>query len=211
VTTVEESRSREDLGSPLAGTQYERDRADRGKGLLIGSDVHQASWWNSTHKPLRRSVFRLSLAEREEISRVISAKDAFAIIAERIGRQTSTLSPEVAANGGRGEYRASCRAARSEFGAPRRRNSRSLPGSKKKRGHASTNGGDCSKIAATLRGDFPDDPEMWISHEATYHALFLREWCAFPADSHRLLRTGRPRRRARRGTKHEQLGRTQAW
>jgi IS30 family transposase len=47
---------------------------------------------------------------------------------------------------------------------------------------------------------------MWISHEAIYQALFVRERCVFPADAHRLLRTGRPRRRAQRGTKHERRG-----
>ena len=72
-------------------------------------------------KPPSRSAFRLSLAEREEISRGISSKETFAVIAGRIGRSTSTVSREVAANGGRGEYRA-CRSDRAA-----RTRCRSLP------------------------------------------------------------------------------------
>jgi IS30 family transposase len=54
----------------------------------------------------KRSELRLSLAEREEISRGIHAHGTFAVIAARIGRVTSTVSREVARNGGRSRYRA---------------------------------------------------------------------------------------------------------
>ena len=53
-----------------------------------------------------RSPLRLSLAEREEISRGLAAGDSLRAIAGRLGRAPSTVSREVARNGGRGRYRA---------------------------------------------------------------------------------------------------------
>ena len=55
-----------------------------------------------------RSALRLSLAEREELSRGLVAGDSLRRIATRLGRAASTISREVAWNGPRSEYRA-CR------------------------------------------------------------------------------------------------------
>src|SRR5262245_29462492 len=49
---------------------------------------------------------RLSLAEREEISRGLHGGQSFTAIAKVIGRTTSTVSREVNLNGGRDGYRA---------------------------------------------------------------------------------------------------------
>jgi transposase, IS30 family len=49
---------------------------------------------------------RLSLADREEISIGLHAGQSFTVIASRLGKAVSTVSREVAANGGREEYRA---------------------------------------------------------------------------------------------------------
>src|SRR5882724_10397419 len=49
---------------------------------------------------------RLSLQEREEISVGLGRGDSFTAIAARLDRSTSTVSREVNANGGRGDYRA---------------------------------------------------------------------------------------------------------
>src|SRR5215203_1665812 len=53
-----------------------------------------------------RSAWRLSAAEREEISRGLSAGASLRSIAAGLGRSPSTVSREVAANGGRRRYRA---------------------------------------------------------------------------------------------------------
>jgi len=71
--------------------------------------------------PTEWSDARLSLVEREEISRGIAGGESLRHIAERLGRAPSTVSREVAANGGRLAYRA-CDAhtlARLGPGAPR--------------------------------------------------------------------------------------------
>ena len=53
-----------------------------------------------------RSVRHLSLVEREEISRGVAASESLRVLARRFGRAPSTLSREVARNGGRHRYRA---------------------------------------------------------------------------------------------------------
>ena len=53
-----------------------------------------------------RSRLRLSLAEREEISIGLRTKESMCAIAGRLGRSPSTISREVAGNGGRRRYRA---------------------------------------------------------------------------------------------------------
>jgi DNA-binding CsgD family transcriptional regulator len=58
-----------------------------------------------------RSPLRLSLAEREEISRGVATGESLRVIARGLGRTPSTVSREVARNGGRASYRA-CRADR---------------------------------------------------------------------------------------------------
>src|ERR1700749_3656112 len=54
----------------------------------------------------RRSPGRLSLLEREEISRGLAAGLSLRTIAAGLGRAASTVSREVAGHGGRGGYRA---------------------------------------------------------------------------------------------------------
>jgi len=73
----------------------------------------------------RRSELRLSLAEREEISRGLVSGDSCRSIARRLGRAPSTVSREISRNGGRGRYRA-CEAERIAFTRARRPKSTKL-------------------------------------------------------------------------------------
>ena len=58
-------------------------------------------------KPRRqRSPRRLSVSDREELSRGLVAGESLRRIAGRLGRAPSTISREVAWSGSRGEYRA---------------------------------------------------------------------------------------------------------
>jgi hypothetical protein len=57
--------------------------------------------------PRCRSPRRLSVEEREEISRGLAAGMSLRAIAVQSGRAVSTISREVAVNGGRSRYRAS--------------------------------------------------------------------------------------------------------
>ena len=51
-----------------------------------------------------------------------------------------------------------------------------------------------------LRLDFPDEPEMWVSHETIYRALYVQGRGALSRELVRCLRTGRALRKPRRRT-----------
>ena len=55
---------------------------------------------------ISRSALRLSVEEREEISRGLTSGTSCQVIAARLNRAASTISRDVAANGGRQRYRA---------------------------------------------------------------------------------------------------------
>ncbi|OBF99038.1 transposase [Mycobacterium sp. 852002-51152_SCH6134967] len=52
------------------------------------------------------------------------------------------------------------------------------------------------QIALRLRVDFPDEPEMWVSHEAIYQALYVQGRGALRRELHQCLRTKRAIRRS---------------
>ena len=64
------------------------------------------SWGGVAPRVRCRSVCHLSVTEREEISRGLAAGESLRCIAGRLGRAPSTISRELARNGGRRAYRA---------------------------------------------------------------------------------------------------------
>jgi IS30 family transposase len=80
-------------------------------GLRVGrheSTIRELVRMTGGVRPARRHRARgqLVAAEREEISRGLAAGDSLRVIAVRLGRAPSTVSREVARNGGRRGYRA---------------------------------------------------------------------------------------------------------
>ncbi len=82
---------------------------------LIGRDLGRSagsirafveSWGGVRPAPRRRSLRHLSFDEREKISRGVAAGDWLRSIGAGLGRAPSTISRELAANGGRDRYRA---------------------------------------------------------------------------------------------------------
>ncbi len=54
------------------------------------------------------------------------------------------------------------------------------------------------QIASRLRCDFADDPEMWVSHEAIYQAIYVQGRGSLRCDLHKCLRSGRALRKSQR-------------
>jgi transposase, IS30 family len=140
----------------------------------------------------------LSLAEREEISRGLVAGCSFTAIAAGLGRALSTVSREVAANGGRARYRAWVAQRRAHERA-RRPKPGKLATCPRLRGvvvEMLEQLWSPQQITRRLRAEFPDDPEMWVSHETIYQSLFVQGRGELRRELTRCLRTGRTRRRS---------------
>jgi IS30 family transposase len=140
----------------------------------------------------------LSLGEREEISRGLAAGLSLRSIAAGLGRAPSTISREVAAQGGQGGYRAAP-ADQLAWARARRRKAcklatrpalRAIVVEKLKQEQWSP-----QQIAGWLKTTYPDDPEMQVSHETIYRTLFIQSRGALRRELTAYLRTGRVIRR----------------
>ncbi len=148
--------------------------------------------------PLRlRSSRHLSLTEREEISRGIAAGEPLAVIAGRLGRAGSTVSRELARNGGRVGYRAH-RADRVAWQRARRPQSSKLATNELLRAEVEdklTVRWSPQQISGWLKHTYPDDQEMWVSHETIYLTLFIQARGGLKRELTQYLRTRRANRR----------------
>jgi IS30 family transposase len=146
-----------------------------------------------------RSPLRLSLAEREEISRGVAAGESLRSIARRLGRSPSTVSREVAGNGGARRYRAvvADRAALKRARRPKpaklavQAELCALVESKLELRWSP------QQISGWLSETFPDRPEMQVSHETIYLSLFVQSRGALRKELTRYLRRGQATRRPR--------------
>jgi IS30 family transposase len=141
---------------------------------------------------------RLSLSEREEIRAGLERDDTYTAIARKIGRAVSSVSREVAANGGRQEYRAwkAHRRAAEEARRPKKPKLAHRPLAKQVTEWLEE-WWSPEEISACLRMEFPDDPMMWVSHETIYQSLFVQGRGELRRELSRCLRTGRAQRRPR--------------
>jgi IS30 family transposase len=60
------------------------------------------------------------------------------------------------------------------------------------------------QISRRLRTDFPDNPEMWVSHETIYRSLYVQGKGELKRELTRCLRTGRAVRKPRRRDRQRQ-------
>jgi IS30 family transposase len=147
--------------------------------------------------PRRRAAGRLTMAEREEISRGLAAGHSLHAIAMVLGRAPSTVSREVAVNGGPRRYRAARadRAAWTRAARPKVCKLATLPGLRDKVEEKLQRRWSPQQIAGWLKLTLPTSPEMQVSHETIYRTLFVQSRGALRRELTRYLRTGRVIRR----------------
>jgi IS30 family transposase len=173
---------------------------------LIGAQVgrHHRTVWGHISRLRRppprepvRSRLRLSLGEREEISRGLAGGEPLRVIARRLGRSASTVSREVAANGGRRRYRAwgADKAALVRMRRPKRSKLAACPRLRAVVEAKLELRWSPQQISGWLVETFPEDPEMRVSHETIYVSLFVQSRGALRKELSRYLRSGRTTRR----------------
>jgi IS30 family transposase len=174
----------------------------------IGKEIGRAhrTVWNEIARLRRpaapervRSPSRLSLAEREEVSRGLAGGESRRSIARRLGRSPSTISREVLRNGGVRRYRA-CRADTNALRQGRRPKPAKLATCGRLRAVVEAKlevRWSPQQISGWLVEEFPDDPEMRVSHETIYVSLFVQSRGALRKELTRYLRSGHTTRRPR--------------
>jgi len=156
----------------------------------------------------------LSLAEREEIAAGAAAGEGVRAIAARLGRAPSTVSRELRRNSspvkGRRRYRAVAAQARAEERARRPKPAKlaACGGLRDWVQEKLEKNWSPEQISRRLPAGFPDCPEMRVSHETIYQALYVQGRGALRRELAVHLRTGRSLRKPRR-TEGERRGRLQ--
>ena len=146
-----------------------------------------------------RSPLRLSLAEREEISRGLVAGESMRSIASRLGRSPSTVSREVRRHGGARHYRAVSADHRALRSAKRPKRCKLAMNARLRAVVEAKLELEWSpqQISGWLGEEFPNDPEMRVSHETIYLSLFVQARGALRKELAHHLRTRRSNRRPR--------------
>jgi IS30 family transposase len=138
----------------------------------------------------------LCAQEREIISRELGRESSARSIGKLLGRHHSTIAREIERNGGAAEYRAV--AAQERYDQYKvRPKERKLAASS--RLHDAVNEGleqkwSPEQISARLDEEYPDDPEMKVSHETIYQTLYLQAKGELRTELKLALRQGRARR-----------------
>ncbi|GJG89467.1 IS30 family transposase [Gemmatimonadetes bacterium T265] len=181
--------------------RWRRGESFRAIGRHFGTHLHAvrrfvARTGGCRRPPPRRAEGVLTAAEREEVSRGLAAGESYRQVAARLGRAHTTISREVARNGGPTQYRAGAADA-----AAWRRAERPKPALLATRPvlRAVVEAKlalrwSPQQIAAWLRQAYPEGPEMRVSHETIYLSLFVQPRGALRRELARYLRTGRAMR-----------------
>jgi IS30 family transposase len=177
-------------------------------GRALGRPERTVRRWLQKHGGFapaarRRSPRVLTLAEREEISRGLSAQRSLHQIAAQLGRAPSSISREVARHGGRSHYRA-LQAEHQAWQRARRPKACLL----------SRHPQLCALVAQKLQHNwspqqisgwlskaFAQDHSMRVSHETIYRSLFIQSRGALKKELLGHLRTRRTMRQNRNATR----------
>ena len=160
-------------------------------------------------RSISTSTVYLSAPDREAIAVGLARNESLTTIAAGLGRALSTISREVARNGGRDGYQA-WRATHRAVKHAKRPKPEKLAGNPALRAavifmleqHWSP-----EQISARLKLEFPDDEEMRVSHETLYQSLYVQGRGALRKELVSSLRTGRAHRKPHDRTTTGRTGR----
>jgi IS30 family transposase len=181
-----------------AGANWKKVATEIGRPL---STVMLYAWSTGGVQPRTRcrSSRQLTFADREEISRGLAEGLSLRAIAALIGRPASTVSREVARNGGRYRYRAYA-AEWAMWDRALRPKICKLAATPRLRAIVEEKLADDwspEQISRWLRRVFADDPEMQVSHETIYLSLFVQARGALRKELTAHLRSKRKIRRGK--------------
>lgn len=149
----------------------------------------------------KRSRFALTLAEREEISRGLVAGLSMRAIGKALGRAASTISREIARNGGRKSYRATTADKRAWDQALRPKPCKLVLNGRLRRAVVIKLKRYWSpqQIAGWLKRRYPGNEAMHVSHETLYLSLYVQTRGALKKELIQYLRARRTIRQSRYG------------
>lgn len=149
-----------------------------------------------------RSRLSLTISEREDVSRGLSAGLSMRTIAAQLGRSPSTVSREIARNGGYDDYRASIaeQAAWDRAQRPKRcklacNKLLSQIVAKKLQSQWSP-----QQVAGWLKREYSGNEDRHVSHETIYKTLFIQSRGALKKELQQCLRSKRVMRRGKTAT-----------
>jgi transposase, IS30 family len=183
-------------------------------GERVGVSRAKALWWFRNRGGVVPSIAvessgrSLSYIEREDIAAYRATGLGVRAIGRELGRSPSTISRELRrvqhrlapTDRHRPVYRASTAQADADRRARRPKQAKlatGLPLRREVQDRLVKNHSP-EQIARRLREDFPDGPEMWVSHETIYRSLYVQSRGGLKRELVEHLRTGRALRKPRR-------------
>lgn len=173
-------------------------------GLALGKARTSVSYILRRHggfpPPVRKRAPRaLTLAEREEISRGLSAGHSMRDIARALHRAPSTISREIARNGGQHHYRATRADEKAWERSRRPKLCRLAQNGKLRYLVANKLALDWSpeQVSGWLKRMYPDDEALHVSHETIYKSIFVQARGVLKKELQKHLRTQRTFRQSR--------------
>ena len=164
---------------------------------MVGLMVRDGRFLTGLADPWQPRPGRLTVLEREQVLLGLAGGESMSAIARKLGRSPSTVTREVAANGGREGYRAWAAHQRARTQVRRPKPFKLAGGPLLVEvSQRLTQLWSPQEIAGRLRLDFPDDPGMRVSHETIYQSLFVQGRGELRRELARCLRSGRTTRRS---------------
>lgn len=152
--------------------------------------------------------WRLSSAEREEVSRGLAQGTGLSAIARRLGRAPSTVTREVRYNSGKSGYRAFSAGNRAHARAASRNQGKSrLTRDDRLREYVMKKlrmRWSPREIVKRLAVEYPEDRAMRLSHEAIYRYIYVLPRGTLKTTLITALRQARAYRRKRKSRNHEE-------